>query len=146
MKKKNISKDLSSSVKNLLKIARESSFNDISDNCSYILSEIKPSNKTSFEQTKARKIANDQKTPKSFAEIMTELEHLYPNLYDVNLYIYRADLDSTLIEIQYFPRTSLDKEYQETSATQETMLHCKVSIPPNNPNNVKFDINWEHQL
>ena len=145
MKQENINKDISEAVKSLLKIARDSSFNDISDNCFYIISEIKHSDKNFFEQTKIRKADNDKKTPKSFADIIADLEKLYPNLYDVNLYVYKANKDSTIIEIQYFPRSSLDAEYQKTSATQETMLHCKVSIPSYaSTTKEKFDINWEH--
>jgi hypothetical protein len=145
MKKENINKDISDATNGLLKMARDSSFNNISDNCSFIISEIKHSDKNFFEQTKIRKADNDEKTPKSLADIVAELEKLYPNLYDVNLYVYKADKDSTIIEIQYFPRSSHDIEYQKISATQETMLHCKVALPSYaRETKEKFDINWEH--
>ncbi|HMS67974.1 MAG TPA: hypothetical protein PKD18_07540 [Saprospiraceae bacterium] len=145
MKKENINMDIADTVKSLLKMARDSSFNRISDNCSYIISEIKHSDKNFFEQTKIRKLYNDKKTPKSFADIIADLEKLYPDLYDVNLYVYKADKDSTIIEIQYFPRSSHDTEYQKISAGQETMLHCKVALPSYaSEKKDKFDINWEH--
>ncbi len=144
MKKESIYKEISDAVQSLLKLARDSSFNKISDNCKFIISEIKHSDKNFFEQNKIRKTYNDKKTPKPLAEIIVELEILYPNLYDVNLYVYKADKYSTIIEIQYFPRSSLDIEYQKTYATQETMLHCKVAIPAYaSDNKIKFDINWQ---
>ena len=125
-------------------MARESSFNKISDNCKFIVSEIKHSDKNFFEQNKIRKINNGKKTPKPLNDTIAELEKIYANLYDVNLYIYKADNHLTIIEIQYFPRSSHDTEFQNISATQETMLHCKVAIPVYaSDNKQKFDINWQ---
>jgi hypothetical protein len=144
MKKENLYKEISAAVQSLLKMARESSFNNISDNCKFIISEIKHSDKNFFEQNKIRKIDNDKKTPKPLTDTIVELETIYANLYYVNLYVYKADSHSTIIEIQYFPRSSNDFEYQKISATQETMLHCKVAVPAYaSYNKEKFDINWQ---
>jgi len=144
MKRENLYKDLSEAVQSLLKLARDSSFNVISENCTSIISEIKHSDKNFFDRNKIRKAENDKKTPKPLTDIIVDLETLFPNLYDVNLYVYKADKNSTLIEIQYFPRSSLDIEYQKTSETHETMLHCKVAIPPYaSDKKEKFDINWQ---
>jgi hypothetical protein len=145
MKKENIHKELSDAVQSLLQLARKLSYTKISDNCSFIISEIKQSDKSTFEQTKIRKSINDKKVPKSFIEIVAEVEAIFPNLYDVNLYIYKANKKTTIIEIQYFPRTSLDLDYQKATANQETMLNYKVSLPNYAANSdEKFDINWEH--
>ncbi len=144
MKKENLYKEISDAVQSLLKMARESSFNNISDNCKFIISEIKHSDKNYFEQNKIRKKDNDKKTPKPLTDTIVELETMYENLYDVNLYVYKADSHSTIIEIQYFPRSSHDIDYQKISATQETMLHCKVAVPAYaSDNKEKFDINWQ---
>jgi hypothetical protein len=144
MKKENLYKDISDAVQSLLKLSRDSSFNNISDNCKFIISEIKYSDKNFFKQNKIRKADNRKKTPKPLADIIVELEKLYPNLYDVNLYVYKAGKYSTLIEIQYFLFSSLDIDYQKIISTQETMLHCKVAIPVYaSDNNEKFDINWQ---
>jgi hypothetical protein len=145
MKRENIREDISGATVKLLNLARQSSFNYISDNCSFIISEIKESEKNVFEQAKIRKADNDKKMPKSLDDITIDLEQLYPSLYDVNLYVYKANKDSTIVEIQYFPRSSHDTEYQKISATQETMLHCKIAIPSYaSTTKEKFDINWEH--
>ena len=145
MKKETINLELSDAVQSLLQLARDLSYNKISDNCSFIFSEIKKSDKNAFEQTKNRKSINDKKIPKSFIEIVKEMEAMYSNLHDVILYIYKAKKNETIIEIKYFPRTSLDLDYQKITADQETMLHYKVSLPNYASNfDQKFDINWEH--
>lgn len=145
MKKENIHKELSDAVQSLLQLARDLSYNKISDNCSFIISEVNQSEKNVFEKTKNRKSINDKKVPKSFIEIVAEVEAIFPNLYDVNLYIYKAKKNETIIEIQYFPRISLDLDYQKATANQETMLNYKVSLPNYAANSdEKFDINWEH--
>ncbi len=82
MKRENICKDISDAVQSLLKLARDSSFNQISDNCSFIISEIKYSDKNFVEQSKIRKTDNDNKTPRTLAVIIKDLDKLYPNLYD----------------------------------------------------------------
>lgn len=144
MKKENLHKEISGAVRSLVNMARESTFNKISDNCMYILSEIKNSEKNFFEQNKIRKIENNKKTPKHFADIIKDLENLYADLYDVNLYIYKTNKNSTIIEIQYFTRSSLNIQYQKISDPKETMLHCKIPLPPYvSTNKEKFDINWQ---
>jgi hypothetical protein len=144
MKKENLYNEISKAVESLLKLARGISFNSISDNCQFIISEIKHSDKNFFEQNKIRKTENDKKTPKPLNEIIIELEKLYENLYDINLYIYKAEKNSTIIEICYFTRSSLEIEYQKISETQETMLHVKIHIPPYLiDKSKKFDINWQ---
>jgi hypothetical protein len=143
LKRENIYKDITISVASLLEIARQYTFNDISNNCSFILSEIIQSNNLT-DKLKLRKETNDKKIPKPLNKIIIELDKLYSNLYDINLFIYKSDKYSTIIEIQYFPRSSLNKDYQEMSSATETMLHCKVSIPPYaSDTKEKFDINWE---
>lgn len=145
MKKESLHKEIANAVQSLLQLARDASFNTISDNCNYILSEIKNGDKNFFDQNKIRKTENDKKTPKPLTDIIVELESLYPNLYDVNLYVYKAGKNSTLIEISYFPRSSLNADYQKNTATREPMLHCKVAIPVYaSENREQFDINWQH--
>ena len=146
MKKENIYKDLTDATKSLLNLARDCSYNVISDNCLYIISEIKNSDKNFRERNKIRIKENSLKTPKPLADILPTLDELYPNFYDVNLYVYRACKQVTIIEIQYYPRSSLNFEYRQQTQSQLTMLHCKVSNPPYySAKKEKFDINWEFE-
>jgi hypothetical protein len=146
MKKENICKDLANATKSLLDMARDLSFTIISDNCLYIISEIKDSEKNFDERNKIRIKENSLKTPEPLADILPDLEALYPNFYDVNLYVYKANKQVTIIEIQYYPRSSLDIEYRQKTQSQQTMLHCKVANPPYySDTKEKFDINWEFE-
>lgn len=144
MKKESLYYEISDAVQSLLQMARDSSFNHISDNCTFIISEIKYDEKNFFNQDKIRKKDNNKKTPKPLTDIIVELETLYPNFYDINLYVYKAGKNSTILEIQYFPRSSLDLDYQKLTEMQETMLHCKVALPRYAlDKKEKFDINWQ---
>lgn len=153
MKKENLYCDISEATRSLLNMARQSSFNKISDNCSFILSKCQSTSHNSFDRSKIRKVENEEKIPKALHDVIPDLERKYHDLYDVNLFIYRSKKDSTIIEIEYYPRSFHTIEYQEKSASQETMLHSKVCIPPYayqanekfeiaEPNK-KFDINWQ---
>lgn len=129
----------------ILEMARNSCWNKISTNTSYIISEIKNDELNAFDKSIKRKEENDQKTAKSLEQISTELKAFYKNLYDINLYIYKSEKDNTIIEIQYFPKSSLEPEFYETIINNKPMLHCKVSVPPyiGFKKEKKFDVNWE---
>ncbi len=144
MKKESIEKELLEMVKKLLGLARDLTWNSISDNCLYIISEIKHSDKNFFEQFKTRVNENNKKKPKTLTEVVAVIENLYSNLYDLNLYVYKANKNFTLIEIRYSPRSSLDKDYRKIVETKETMLHCKVDTPAYyTETKEKFDIHWQ---
>ena len=121
-------------------MARNSCWNKISDNTSYIISEIK----NGVPNRTERKKANNKKKPKSLGKITTELKAFYENLYDINLYIYKSEKESTIIEIQYYPKSSLESDFFETVKDNEPMLHMKIGIPPLlNNKTEKYDVNWE---
>ena len=112
----------------------------------YILSEIKDSEGNPSIERKNRIKENEKKYPKPFAEIVTEVKKIYDDLYDVNLYIYKAKKNLTIIEIRYYPRSSLSPEYKNEVETRETMLHCKVATPIYySEDKEKFDINWQFE-
>lgn len=145
MTKENLHYDLEEATEKLLGIARDRSWNTISNNCLYIISEIKDSNgKNFFEQRLIRKKVNRNKKPKPLQLAISELESIYENLYDVNLHVFHSTLKQTVVEIQFYPKSSLDKDYVEKVKDNDPMLHCKVAIPPySNDDKSKFDINWE---
>ncbi|NII28785.1 hypothetical protein HB364_27130 [Pseudoflavitalea sp. X16] len=135
----------------LLNMARESSWNAISNHCRYILSAIKFEQFNNvFAERKIRIAENNKKEPVSLADIMPALLDMYSNLYDINLYIHLAKKKLTIIDIRYFPKSLQEEDYRKTIANNPPMLHCKVAIPPyahelNLPKpQQRFDINWEH--
>ena len=120
-------------------------WNKISDNCKFILTEIKDSQDNFHVQRKLNKIENDKKVPVALTELMPTLQRLYDNLYDINLHIYRATNSMTIIDFRYYPKLSLDQDYREKVLQKPPMLHCKDIMPPwLSDKKEKFDINWEH--
>ena len=140
-----LDKDLKCLTDDLLEMARNLTWNEISNDCRYILTEIIDSDKNFFEQRKLRKRLNDLKIPKDLNLIVPDLKTVFDNIYDLNLYVYKAKAEQTIIEIQYYPKSSLDKVYFEKVKNNKPMLHCKIATPPYaDDNKIKFDINWEH--
>ncbi len=144
MKKESLYTELSEAVQSLLKLARESSYNNISDNCFFIILETKHDYINSFERNILRKIENKRKKAKTLLKITDELEFLYPNIYDVHLYIYKAKKNSTIIEIEYSPRSSSISDNNKDIQPQEPRIYCQVPIPIYSYyKKDKFDINWQ---
>lgn len=79
-------------------------------------------------------------------ELMPGLQQLYDNFYEINLHIYRATKNMTIIDFRYFPKSGLDEDYRLRVLHNLPMLHCKVAQPPwLSDKKEKFDINWEHK-
>lgn len=142
--KNNLEQVLKEATFTLLEMARNSCWNKISDNASYIISEIKNDERNFKIQRIERKKVNDKKKPTSLEQATTELNAIYDNLYDINLEIYKSKKDRTIVEIRYFPKSSLESDFYETVKDNEPMLHCKIGLPNYRKNDAeKFDVNWE---
>jgi hypothetical protein len=142
MSKNDLEKELTSATDSLLKMARELCWNNINDNCLYIISEIYHSGLPLVQRIRQKKKENKKKKAASLATLMPILLQLYPDFYDINLFIWNAKKNSTIIEIQYFPKSSLDPDHRENVRNNDPMLHCKVPFPPYREENKKIDINW----
>ncbi len=99
IKKENIEQSIKQATSTLLEMARNSCWNTISDNTSYIISEIVSDETNFFDVQIERKKENDKKKPKSRKQITKELKIIYENLYDINLYVYKSNKENTIIEI-----------------------------------------------
>ncbi len=137
--------DIKEMTDKLIQLARDHCWNEISDNCLYILSEIKDDgHENLFEQRANRIKENKLKEPKSLKEATAALLDIYHKLYDINFYVYKAQKSTTIIEIRYYPKSSLDNEFRETVLDKSPMTHCKVSMPQYaDRKSDKFDVNWE---
>lgn len=130
-------------VSTLLNMARECTWNTITDHCLFIVSEIKNSTVNFFEERRLDKNEKEKIVPLSLQQVMPFLLELYSNLHDINLYIYQATQIVTVIDIQYYLKSSPDSDYAKKIAGNPPMLHCKIAIPPwLQDKNEKFDINW----
>ncbi|CAM3880741.1 hypothetical protein MUGA111182_14960 [Mucilaginibacter galii] len=145
--KENLSEQLRDATTTLLEQARQSCWNNISDNCRFILSETTDSSAKNFiELRRLRKTVNDKKNPEPLDSVLPHLMLMYTNLHDLNLYIYRSSKNLTIVEIAYYLKSSLDVEYQQSMVNDSTMLHCKVAVPIYSKwGKPKFDINWEQE-
>ena len=137
--------DINEAVPRLLQIARELSVNEISDNCKFILSEIKNSEQNFFIRRRLKIKENERKSPHELKLLLPKLLNIFSDLYDINLEIYKALSDFTIVDIRYYLKSSMDEEYRQTIKNNSPMLHCKVAHPIDYPEKVqKFDINWEY--
>ena len=140
-----LQEEIEKAIPILLNMARDLSWNKISGNCQFILSEIINSDTTSHEERNRRLLENNKKTPIPFSEIMPKLWHLYDNLYDINLFIYKSSKKLTVIDIRYFLKSSLDQDFRQKVINNPPVYHCKVAMPPwVSEKKEKFNINWEH--
>ncbi len=145
MTKDTLQKEIEEAIPKLLDLARELSWRKISENCKFILTEIKDNEENFHVKRVLQKKENDKKAPMTFPEIFPLLQNFYGNLYDINLHIHRACKRFTVIDIRYYPKSSLDPNYRQKVLNNPPMLHCRVAQPPWFSNkNEKFDINWEH--
>jgi hypothetical protein len=143
MNQDTLHKDLTNATESLLVLARSLSFNFISNNCLYILSEIPNGILDSVAQRKLRNSQNRRKQPVDLIQLLPELKVLYPTLHDINLIIYKANSRHTIIDIRYYSRNSLEPEYRKTVENNPPFLVSKVAMPPYHEDGQKIDINWE---
>lgn len=151
MTKENLETKIADATSHLITMASDLCWNTIPKNCFYILSEIDETiGKNFFERNKIRKKVNEGKTPKSLQEITQDVALIYDTLYDINLYIFKATKNKTIIEIKYFLKTAHTKDFYETIKNNDPMWHSKVAIPPylnaigkTAKEEKKFDVNWQ---
>lgn len=137
--------EIKEAIPGLFAMAKSLTRNNLSENYKVILTEIKDTDENLYEKTKKRKKENDKKLPVTLSALMPTLLVLYNNLYDINLHIYKATKKCTIIDIRYYPKSSLTPEYRQTVLQKPPMLHCKVLHPMwLSDKKEKFDINWEH--
>ena len=137
--------EIQEAIPKLFSMARELTWNKISDNYKFILTEIKDSDKNFHVQRRLIKKENDRKLPLTIQELLPTLRRLYSNIYDINLHIYKAKKTLTIIDVRCYPKSSLDTDYRKKVFNDPPMLHLKVTIPPwMTEKQEKFNINWEH--
>ncbi|WPO89118.1 hypothetical protein [Chryseobacterium sp. HR92] len=131
-------------ITNLLGLAKINCWNTISPNLFFILSdfnEFKEQDPT--EQRMSRNRINNSKTLLTLDSALDILHKECNDLYDVNLYIFRANKRETIIEIQYYRKSNFDTDYFAVVKDNPPMFHSKVPMPVYAWEGSKFDINWE---
>lgn len=142
--KENLKENIEISIVNLQRLAMISCWNKISSNFVFIVSDFNEFEGGSFsELRKSRNKVNKSKITLSLDSAIEILEREYQDLYDVNLYIFKADKKETIIEIQYYRKSNFEFDYLMMVKDNEPMYHSKISRPYYVRNNNKFDVNWE---
>ena len=131
-------------VADLFDLAEKCTWNKLSRNCKFILSEIRDTQLNVFDQIAMRNKQNRTKKALPLHDVLPSLGTLNGKLFDINLYVWKATKSDTVIDIRYYLKTSLDTTYRQKVIENTAMVHCKVSVPPwLDDAGVKFDINWE---
>ena len=142
---KTLEENIKDTTTSLLNLVDEKCWNKISDNCNYILTNVKKLKYSNFhELRKIKQKINSKKNPQDFNSILKTLSKFESDLFDVVLYIFKADTNQTIIEIEYLRKSDLDFAYYETIKESPTMFHAKISLPTNQNPTKKFDINWQN--
>ena len=143
--KENLRAHIKEAIPNLIEVANDCCWNEISDNYAFLVSEIINSEDNFNIQRIKRREENEQRLTIDFNTAVEELLKIYDDLHDINLYICKAERYRTIIEIRYFRKSALNSELKnEKLLSNPPMLHCKVPMPPYLKNeSEKFDINWE---
>ncbi|WP_264523287.1 hypothetical protein [Flavobacterium sp. N502536] len=142
---KNIEEQLEDLTTRLLEMVNLYCCNDISENLVFILSDIsKVKGENFFIQRRNKNKLNKKTKPKNFNEAILDLKEIYDSIYDINLYVYKAEKHQTIIDIRYFLKSNLEPNFVKTIINNPPMLHCKIAHPPYFKNDdKKFDANWE---
>jgi len=136
---------LAEATVSLLAMARDMTWNTISDSCLYFIANYQEvAGIGRIEKT--RKFRSDKTEPQYLANVMPQLLTLYSKLCDINLFIYEASKALTIIEIEYNPKSALDHDHWKAVENNPPTLHCKVALPFYYHFNgkKKFDINWQN--
>jgi len=145
MTKQELKTEIAQAVPKLIGMVKENCTNVLSENLVYIISEIRETNLKPDAERKSRIKENKIKSPLSFDDAVQRLLDLYDNLYDINLVIYKAEKRRTIVEMRYYPKSSLNNSYRESVVERPPMLHCKIALPIYHKEK-KFDVNWEHNI
>jgi len=128
-------------ITNLLGLAKINCWNSISPNLFFILSDFKGVNST--EHNMSRNRANNSKNLLTLDSAVEILQKEFNDLYDVTLYIFRANTKETILEIQYYRKSNFDADYFAAIKNDPPRFHSKIAMPGYALEGEKFDVNWE---
>lgn len=137
----NLKRTLTSTLQDLMKMAKEITANIYSDNFLFVVNEIK-----NFERCADGNLESELNSPQTFDEAVLELLSFYNNIYDINLHVYKAIETATIIDIRYYLRTSIDYEHRAKIADVAPMISPKIPLPIDYIKGNKFDVNWRYHL
>ncbi|MDQ0781490.1 hypothetical protein QF044_001344 [Chryseobacterium sp. W4I1] len=127
----------------LIKLAEEQCWNKISHQLTFIVSDFNEFGEDFRERRQLRNKINRYKTPLPLDAVIKIVKKEYQDLYDINLYIFKALQKQTIIEIQYYRKSNMEPDEYEKIKDYPPMLHAKIRQPGYSLEGETFDINWE---
>jgi hypothetical protein len=91
----------------------------------------------------SRNRANNSKNLLTLDSAVEILQKEFNDLYDVTLYIFRANTKETILEIQYYRKSNFDADYFAAIKNDPPRFHSKIAMPGYALEGEKFDVNWE---
>ena len=144
MNRESLKDSINICITNLLGLAKINCWNTISPNLFFILSDFNEfEGENSAEQRMSRNRINNSKTLLTLDSAVEILQKEFNDLYDVTLYIFRANTKETIIEIQYYRKSNFDADYLAVVKDNPPMFHSKIAMPVYVLEGEKFDVNWE---
>ena len=144
MNRESLKDSINICITNLLQLAEINCWNAISPKLFFILSDFNEFEGSDFsEQRISRNRINNSKTLLTLDLALEILQKEFDDLYDVTLYIFRANTGETIIEIQYYRKSNFDADYFAVVKDNPPMFHSKIAMPVYAWEGEKFDVNWE---
>ncbi|WP_164976649.1 hypothetical protein [Chryseobacterium sp. CH21] len=131
-------------ITSLLQLVKTNCWNTISPDLFFILSDFNEFEGTnSLERSSSRNRINNSKMMLTLDSAVENLYKELDDLYDVNLYMFRANKTETIVEIQYYRKSNFETDYFAAIKDNQPMFHSKIEIPVYAWDGGKFDVNWE---
>lgn len=128
----------------LLQLAKELCWNEISPNCIYHLSKAPNDGSESLSGKGILTRSTKEKLKlQTLDELMPVLNTLYPDLYDIKLFIRHAANDHTVIDLRYIIWDS-DFGFRNTDGEPLPFINASIMMPPFHKEGTKVDINWKY--
>ena len=148
--KENLKLQIKEMANQLLEMAKEHSWNTISNNIKFVIKKIKTDiseDEKLFETNRKRKRLLNSKERLTLESAIKQLNSEFEKIYLIELFVFKASKKETIVEIAILEKSQLDIEIRNRKEILESspMLHSKVAIPPyiEFEKKDKFDINWQ---
>ncbi|PQA92887.1 hypothetical protein B0A69_11990 [Chryseobacterium shigense] len=143
MTQESLEGNIRNSAVQLIQLAEDRCWNKISHHLTFIVSDFNEFGENFRKKRKLRNKINKYKVPQPLDAVIGVIKKEYQDLYDINLYIFKALQKETIIEIQYYRKSNRELDYHDKIKDYPPMLHAKITQPGYSLEGEKFDVNWE---
>ncbi len=128
----------------LLGLAEKLCWNKISPNCVYYLSEDpNDGSDIALDSRVLKKSPKEKLKLQTLDEIMPVLTDLYPDIYDIKLFIRQAYRHYTVIDVRYI-KWDCDYALRNSNGEPLPFIDASIIMPPFYEEGKKTDVNWQY--